>query len=139
MGKDLQEKVKRSRKSRERRSTVAQTKAQFQYERNQETNNMQGQQNHASIAPPLNQGSTGYYVDHLAKTTAGTITPTVKRTFSNAASVPTRQHCFQQKSVKVTEKCFHCKRRIKFGKAVFKCQDCEIVCHKECKLQVSKH
>ena len=70
------------------------------------------------------------------KTPTGGITPSVKRTFSNAASVPSRQHCFQQKSVRMTEKCHPCGRRIKFGKNFFKCQDCEVVCHKECKLQV---
>ena len=65
-------------------------------------------------------------------------TPTVKRTFSNAASVPSRPHSFQTKSVKVTEKCHPCGKRIKFGKMFFKCQDCDLVCHKECKLQVRK-
>ena len=69
------------------------------------------------------------------KTPTNVMTP-VKRTFSNAASVPSRQHCFIQKSVKVTEKCNPCGKRIKFGKIFFKCQDCEIVCHKECRLQV---
>ena len=69
------------------------------------------------------------------KTPTTVMTP-VKRTFSNAASVPSRPHCFIQKSVKVTEKCNPCGKRIKFGKIFFKCQDCEIVCHKECRSQV---
>ena len=72
------------------------------------------------------------------KTRIMVTTPTVKRTFSNAASVPSRPHSFQTKSVKVTEKCHPCGKRIKFGKMFFKCQDCDLVCHKECKLQVKK-
>ena len=72
----------------------------------------------------------------LPPKTPTNIMPPVKRTFSNAASVPSRQHTFIQKSVKVTEKCNQCKKRIKFGKIFLKCQDCEIICHKECKLQV---
>ena len=62
---------------------------------------------------------------------------TVKRTFSNASSVPNRPHSFQKKNVVAFEKCNPCGRRIKFGKAVYKCRDCAVVCHLDCKKDVS--
>lgn len=58
MGKDLQEKVKRTRKSRERRSIRAQTKqAQFEYDQIQEIN----PRHHAPSAPPINQIDNARY------------------------------------------------------------------------------
>jgi hypothetical protein len=61
MGKDVQEKMKRTRKSRERRSTGLTANAQFQHDRNQEKSGVHVQQNHVPSAPPLNQGATSYY------------------------------------------------------------------------------
>ena len=61
MGKDVQEKWKRTRKSRDRRSTGPQAKTQSQHDRNQEKNGMHVQQNLVPSAPPLNQGATAYY------------------------------------------------------------------------------
>ena len=76
-------------------------------------------------------------VDPPQKTRIMVTTPTVKRTFSNAASVPSRPHSFLTNTVKsIREKCHTCDRRIKFGKTFLKCQDCDLVCHKECKVQV---
>lgn len=60
----------------------------------------------------------------------------VKRTFSNAGSVPSRPHHFQKKTVVVVERCQPCGKRIKFGKNVLKCQDCAAICHVECKNNV---
>lgn len=60
----------------------------------------------------------------------------VKRTFSNAGSVPSRPHIFQKKTVVVVERCVPCGKRIKFGKSVLKCRDCLAVCHIECKHDV---
>ena len=61
MGKDLQEKVKRSRKSRERRSNRTNTKeSQFQYDDNHYINNV-NPQHFAPSAPQLNQMDSGPY------------------------------------------------------------------------------
>lgn len=69
--------------------------------------------------------------------TTPTLTPNVKRTFSNAGSMPSRPHAFQTKSnMGVKEKCAPCDKKIKFGKTCLKCQDCGVVCHVECKLDV---
>jgi len=133
MDKDIQEKRKRTRKSRERRSNRGLAKtAQLQSD---ETNIIDDRNIHLPSAPTFNQiNQQPYDIGLPPKTPTSVMTP-VKRTFSNAASVPSRPHCFIQKSVKVTEKCNPCGKRIKFGKIFFKCQDCEIVCHKECRSQ----
>jgi len=133
MDKDIQEKRKRTRKSRERRSTRGLAKtAQFQSD---EANIIEDRNIHLPSAPTFNQINQQHYDIGLPPKTPTSVMTPVKRTFSNAASVPSRPHCFIQKSVKVTEKCNPCGKRIKFGKIFFKCQDCEIVCHKECRLQ----
>ena len=61
MGKDVQQKMKRTRKSRERRSTGHQAKAKFQYDHNQEDIDMHVGQNLRPTAPPLNQEANAYY------------------------------------------------------------------------------
>jgi len=77
-------------------------------------------------APPLNMMNTP---------TAGT--PSVKRTFSNAGTMPTRQHNFvQKKNLSGKDKCAPCDKKLKFGKTCLKCQDCGVACHPECKLDV---
>ena len=64
-------------------------------------------------------------------------TPSVKRTFSNAGSMPTRQHNFVKKNnLSGKEKCAPCDKKLKFGKSCLKCQDCGVACHPECKLDV---
>ncbi len=60
----------------------------------------------------------------------------VKRTFSNVSSMPSRPHSFQKKTVVVVEKCNPCGKRIKFGKSVYKCRDCGAVCHLDCRHDV---
>ena len=56
MGKDLQEKVKRTRKSRERRSNMTQAKqTQHQHDQNQGLNGATTRQNYHPSAPPMNQ------------------------------------------------------------------------------------
>ena len=62
MGKDLQEKVKRSRKSRERRSTRTNSKeSQFQYDDNHYINNMNPQHLPVPSAPQLYQMDSAPY------------------------------------------------------------------------------
>ena len=70
-------------------------------------------------------------------TQATTPVTSVKRTFSNASSIPNRPHSFQKKKGAVLEKCHPCGSRIKFGKQVYKCRDCGVVCHIDCKTSVS--
>ena len=61
MGKDVQQKMKRTRKSHERRSTCPQAKEQYQYDHNQEEIGMHVRQNIRPTAPPCNQEANAYY------------------------------------------------------------------------------
>ncbi len=63
----------------------------------------------------------------------------VKRTFSNASSMPSRPHIFQKKTgpkILVGERCNPCGKRIQFGKSAYKCQNCGAVCHPDCRRDV---
>ena len=57
----------------------------------------------------------------------------VRRHFSNASSVPNRPHYFVEKKVVVKEVCDVCHTRIGFRKIHYKCRDCAISSHIECR------
>jgi len=60
----------------------------------------------------------------------------VRRHFSNASSVPNRPHYFVEKKVVVKEVCGVCHARIGFRKIHYKCRDCGISSHIECRSNV---
>ncbi|KRZ69469.1 Rac GTPase-activating protein 1, partial [Trichinella papuae] len=59
-------------------------------------------------------------------------TPTV-------SSLPNKKHAFVQKTVLKQENCDVCNERLKFGKLIFRCQDCKIQCHQDCRIGVQTH
>jgi len=44
-----------------------------------------------------------------------------------------KAHYFKQQVILNSENCAHCDKRTRFGKAVMKCQECEMVVHAECR------
>ncbi|XP_072388935.1 rac GTPase-activating protein 1-like [Diabrotica undecimpunctata] len=44
-----------------------------------------------------------------------------------------RQHCLQQKTVVMPNICSVCEKHIRFGKTAFKCKECRMLCHIECR------
>jgi len=63
---------------------------------------------------------------------------TVKRTFSNASAVAgNRPHSFQKETglLKVGV-CNPCGKKFKFGKPAYKCRDCRVCAHEQCKKDV---
>ncbi|KRZ44275.1 Rac GTPase-activating protein 1 [Trichinella pseudospiralis] len=59
-------------------------------------------------------------------------TPTV-------SNLPNKKHAFVQKTVLKQENCDVCNERLKFGKLIFRCQDCKIQCHQDCRIGVQTH
>ena len=82
----------------------------------------------------------GFHTPMAASARPPAVTPShsVKRTFSNASAVAgNRPHSFQKKSVNLSDRCNPCGKRIKFGKTVFKCRECGVSAHEQCKKDVS--
>jgi hypothetical protein len=44
-----------------------------------------------------------------------------------------KPHQFKTHVMISTENCSHCDKKTKFGKVVFKCRDCDLIVHQECK------
>lgn len=123
---NLKQLKKAARKSRESRGESRQ-----QGERRVTYNEMQYQREFEPSAPPKEKSTSNRAVG---------VSPgpaLVRRHFSNASSVPNRPHSFVEKKVVVNETCGVCSHRIKFRKSHYKCRDCAISCHIECKSNVS--
>ena len=92
-----------------------------------------------NMTPSSQQGSTVTLTPSVASTV--TLVPSdtpmtpanpVRRTHSNDRGL-TRPHQFAPKNNFKTERCGPCQRRIKFGKSCFKCHECRMVAHPECR------
>jgi len=90
---------------------------------------------------PTHQSSTVTLTpSHPSTTTLTPITPytpanPVRRTHSNAGM--NRKHQFVQKNNFKTEVCAPCQKRIKFGKVCYKCRECRVISHPECREKVA--
>ena len=91
------------------------------------------------MAPSSQQGSTVTLTPSTAST--ATLVPSdtpmtpgnpVRRTHSNNRGL-SRPHQFAPKNNFKTETCGPCQKRIKFGKSCFKCHECRMVAHPECR------
>jgi len=92
-----------------------------------------------AAAAPIEEDDEDFHtpVAAAARQTPAVTPSTVKRTFSNASAVAgNRPHSFQKKNGLMSERCNPCGKRIKFGKTVFKCRDCGVAAHEQCKKDV---
>ncbi|XP_046391617.1 rac GTPase-activating protein 1-like [Ischnura elegans] len=67
----------------------------------------------------------------------GWCAPDIGIAFEASKRINSRQHCFSEKTVLKSEECTPCGKRINFGKVALKCSDCKVVCHAECKEEVT--